>query len=343
MIIFQKARLKLTAWYVLIIMIISLSFSFFVYRNVMEEVSRGFRLRSVRALNEIPSDWIVVRDNKTGIVQVFPPDDDLFEQIRSKVITQLAFVNGLILGGSAMAGYFLAGKTLRPIEVVMEDQKRFIGDASHELRTPLTSMKTEIEVNLRDKDLDLKSAKSLLASNLEEVNKMQALSNYLLSLSRYEEGETNLKKEPVELQPLISKVLMRFEPIAEKKGSKITSKIPEVTIRANGTSIEELVSILLDNAIKYGGNKGKVNVAVNQRKNSVVLTVSDSGVGIKSSDIPYIFNRFYRADSSRTKDKIDGYGLGLSIAKSIVDMHKGKIEVHSVVSEGTTFKVTLPA
>jgi signal transduction histidine kinase len=344
--IFQSARLKLTAWYVAIIMVVSLSFSAFVYQSVISEVSRGFRLHALRnsaSINATP-DWVVIRrDPEPSIManQIISDDENLFEEIRLRIIIQLGIVNAVILIGSALAGYFLAGKTLRPIEEMVLDQRRFIGDASHELRTPLTAMKTEIEVAMRDKKMTLSEAKDLLTSNLEEVDKMQSLSNYLLALNRYESGEKELPMKSVALNKVIHQQVQKLKHLADSKKIILKEEVQELTIKANETSIEELVSILLDNAIKYSFAEGEVIVSLKQTKSYVVLRVKDSGIGIKASDIPYIFNRFYRADTSRAKEKIDGYGLGLSIAKSIVEMHGGKIDVDSVIGKGTTFTVTL--
>lgn len=341
--IFQSARIKLTIWYVAIIMVVSFSFSVFVYQGIMAEVSQGFRLRSGRGVvpTDTPPDWYVVRNNQTGLVQIFPSDDDLFDQIRTRVITQLLIVNGLIFAGSSMAGYFLAGKTLHPIETVMDEQKRFIADASHELRTPLTALKTEIEVSLRDKSLSLSQAKELLRSNLEEVNKMQSLSNYLLAINLYESGEKKLPKKKLQLDEVLLHVNEKFSRAITEKQITVKTEIEPARVYANETSMEELLSILLDNAIKYSHKGGEIRLTIQQGKYHSTITVEDHGVGIKASDIPYIFNRFYRADTSRGKHNVDGYGLGLSIAKSIVEMHKGKIEVQSEVGKGTLFTVTI--
>ncbi len=344
--LFQSARLKLTAWYVAIIMVVSLSFSAFVYQSVISEVSRGFRLHALRnsaSINATP-DWIVVRRDPETIDlenQIIKADTNLFEEIRLRIIVQLGVVNAVILIGSALAGYFLAGKTLHPIEEMVLDQRRFIGDASHELRTPLTAMKTEIEVALRDKKMSLTDAKELLCSNLEEVDKMQSLSNYLLALNRYESGEKELPMKSIQLKKVVERQIEKLKHLAESKKIVVNQELQDVSVRANETSMEELVSILVDNAIKYTPVEGNILVSVRKAKGLVVFQVKDSGIGIKASDIPYIFNRFYRADTSRAKEKIDGYGLGLSIAKSIVEMHGGRIDVRSEIGKGSAFTVTL--
>jgi len=233
--------------------------------------------------------------------------------------------NMWILVLSSGAGYFLAGMTLKPIEEAMEEQKRFISDASHELRTPLTAIKTETEVTLRDKKLDLKSAKKQLISNLEEVEKLKKLTDYLLRINK------NIadNKEEFDLKEVIQKITLRMKIRIELKG--------QAKIVANKMAIEELLTILLDNSVKYGGKNGKISVTIKPH----LIEVRDDGIGIRKSDIPHIFDRFYRADTSRTKNKIEGYGLGLAIAKNIVDSHKGKIEVESEVGKGSVFRVMI--
>lgn len=253
----------------------------------------------------------------------------------------LVLVNGGILAVAGLAAYFLAGKSLEPLEKAIEEQKRFVADASHELRTPLTAIKTEVEVALRDKGLNLASARKLLQSNLEETNKMQSLSNNLLVLSKYQSADFKPEFEPVRF----FEVLEASEKLLPKmSGRKIAVKIEgeDIELEANYSSLVELFTILLDNTIKYSNEDSAVIVKTQGVGKSALFSVQDFGVGIKEEDIPKVFDRFYRSDTSRVKDQTDGYGLGLSIAKSIVEMHKGKIWVESKLSEGSTFKVELP-
>lgn len=327
---FTTARLKLTGWYLLIIMIISGLFSLVVYRGLTAEIGRGMRLQAFRNFSDYPF--------------LAPPDLDteIFNEAQHRVAIDLFIINAGILVMSGISSYFLAGKTLRPIEVMVEDQKRFIADASHELRTPLTAMKTEIEVALRDKKLDSKEAHQLLESNLEEVNKMQSLSNYLLSLNRYQNSDAKLNMQKINLSQLVEKTISSVSPLAEKKHVSIESKDSNVVLNANSVSLSELLTILLDNAVKYSHPNSKVIVSLTTDPKHAIISIQDFGIGIKAVDIPFIFNRFYRADSSRTKTQIDGYGLGLSIAKNIVELHHGTIAVDSAPDAGSTFIVKLP-
>src|SRR3989344_4714002 len=309
---FINARLKLTFWYVLIIMLVTSLFSAVIYKALTFEIGRGLRMQALRYVHR---EYIVSIEE----------DDNLFQEIKRRIIFNLILVNAGVLTVSGFAAYFLAGRTLAPIEAAMDEQKRFVADASHELRTPLTALKTEIEVFLRDKKLDLKESKKLLQSNLEEVDKMQSLSNYLLSFLKYEDGIKKLEFEEVDL--------------AQVAGIAIEKDLREVIVNGNSISLVELATILLDNAIKYSHNGSKIKVITEKIGKHGVVSVKDFGIGIKHSEIPFVFKRFYRADSSRSKDKVDGYGLGLSIAKSIADLHYAKITVESETGKGSLFKV----
>lgn len=327
---FESARIRLTAWYFLISAFISITFSAIVYDVVTREIQQGFRVAETR-LRETNIDQ--------DVVQVFLEDE--FQLAKSAVQIRLIIINGVIIGLSGLAGYFLAGKTLQPIEEMVEEQKRFIGDASHELRTPLTTIRSETEVALRDKNLSLSGAKSQLKSNLEEAQRMQDLVTFLLALSRYSET-SDIKKERVALDKVASRVVTKYKKEAEKKHISLTAKVDEISIMANEATIEQLLSILLDNALKYNTANGSVHVSVARPRRSVYIKVSDTGIGIPEKDLPHIFNRFYRADSSRSKQHIEGYGLGLAIAKSIVDIHGGEIYATSTKTKGSTFTIKFP-
>jgi signal transduction histidine kinase len=334
-IMFKKARLKLTFWYVLIIMIVSLSFSVLAFRGLEFEIGRGLRIQAFK---------FVPRPNYDGNheIMILPREDnDIFEEVKRRVLMRLVLINVGILLLSGLAAYFLAGKTLSPIEEMLEDQKRFVADASHELRTPLTAMKTEIEVGLRDKKVDLTTAKNLLKSNLEEIDKMQSLSNYLLTLSRYQNHDVKTGFKKVSTKEMIETALKNVTHLARNKKIKFNTKIDASNIHGDLMSLVQLCTILIDNAVKYSRDNGIVNIYATRVNNLVRIEIEDHGVGIKASEIPYIFNRFYRADSSRSKIKVDGFGLGLSIAQSIVDLHHGKIEVESEIEKGTKISIYL--
>lgn len=330
---FHSAVLKLTGFYVLIVMLISVAFSVALFQLSSQEINRGLT-RQGRAFLQFTS-----------------PEGSPFgylEQTRLEQLTEsaahlklnLLYFNLLILLISAGVSYWLARRTLQPIEEMMEAQNRFTADASHELRTPITALKTEIEVGLRDEKLDLTASKALLKSNLEEIAKLEALSGSLLKIARHDTGN-HLELAQNNLREITMEAFRSVEKLAVKKQIDFQFHLDDVFAKVDRSRIKEMFVILMDNAIKYSPAQREVSVTIKKDNNQALITISDQGYGIKASDLPYIFNRFYRADSSRAKDKADGYGLGLSIAKQIVDSHKGKIIAESKIGRGTTFIVTL--
>lgn len=328
---FQSTRIKLTLWYLFIIMVVSILFSLIVYQSQVGEPERLFqRLQARIERNEVPRPpFNFVSQNR-----------ELFEEAKNILIRNLILINFGVLIFSGIGGYLLAGRTLKPIEDMMDDQSRFIADASHELRTPLTSLKTELEVNLRSKTLE-KNARKVLASNLEEVNKLTYLSDKLLHLSLYNQDK-ELEFNTIEISSVLDSVVHQFEKVSKLKNISIKSNFQKINIKGNEESLFEAFGTLVDNALKYSPKGKDILIETFTKGNYAVATIKDSGIGIKASEVPYIFNRFYRADSSRSKEKTDGFGLGLSIAKSIIDKHKGKIEVETKPESGTTFIVKLP-
>lgn len=328
---FHSARIKLTAWYLLIIMIISTLFSIAFYLSATREIRRIIRLQRLRIEQQY---------------DLFPfapppiPEIDLQTLIdaqnRLKLI--LVVINGTIFVLAGTGGYFLAGRTLRPIQDIVNEQNRFVSDASHELRTPLTVLRSEIEVALRDKKLNLKDAKALLQSNLEEVTHLQQLSDNLLELSQLEINQTSL--EPLDVGYLTQQVIKRMSSIAKQKNIGLINNVKNIEVKGNKNMLTELFVILIDNAIKYSPANTSVIVSSSVTGRSVHIKVKDQGIGIEKENLLHIFERFYRTDSSRSKNH--GYGLGLSIAKKIVERHHGSISAKSTVDKGTTFTVTLP-
>lgn len=334
--IFKSAYLKLTIFYVLIAMSISVAFSIYLYNVSSQELDRGLG-RQTRVLRDLPTNQVLPWQSMPDLDQIRA---DQLQESNNNLKTNLVYFNLLILILSSLASYFLAKKTLHPIEEMVSAQNRFTADASHELRTPLTAIRSEIEVSLRDKNLDLKDARKLLESNLEEVGKLESLSNALLKLARYKENNNILKK--VSLEEIIVEAYEKVESLANKKSIEFNNDLKEISINGEKQSLVELFVILLDNAIKYSPEKSTIFIKITNDHKNTLVSVKDQGLGIKSSDLSYIFNRFYRADLSRTKEKIDGYGLGLSIAKNIVDLHKGSIDVMSKPGHGSKFIVKFP-
>lgn len=327
--------LKLTSWYVLILMCISIFFSLAVYnittRQVHDVLQNQAQLFQRRQFSfSFPFD---------------PANDELLQaqarEIINRVRLTLVFVNAGILIVAGTASYFLAKRTLRPIEKNLEAQRQFTADASHELRTPLTAMKTEIEVALRDKEFPSGEYPALLRSTLEEVERLENLSRNLLHMAQFEEQE-KLPKSIIDLSGALSTAQNHLAQHAKIKGITIERRDTPLVVQGDFESLVELLVILLDNAIKYSHENSHIIVSTTQTHKFGQIMIEDEGVGIEEAALPHIFDRFYRSDISRSKAKSDGFGLGLAIAKYIVEKHDGTIEVRSMKDLGTTVIIGIP-
>src|SRR3990167_11365683 len=332
---FNRARIKLTVWYLAIIMSVSLLFSAVIYRGADIELSRIERRQQIR-IEHFRPQFFRLPDFPDMFVPV-PVDE-----IRKRLIAALIIINGGILILSGGAGYFLAGRTLQPIEDMVEEQNRFIADASHEFRTPITSLKSQTEVSLRDKKLTLAEAKALLKSNLEETDNLQSISDRLLELAQIEKPNYFVFTT-LDIKTVINEALVKVKPLVKQKNMVITTqKIKPQTMDGDRMRLLEMLVIFLDNAIKYSPLNTAVSLSVTTAGQSVIVKISDQGIGINREDLPHIFERFFRGDKSRTNYDVSGYGLGLSIAKKIIDAHHGTIQVTSLKGQGTSFTISLP-
>jgi heavy metal sensor kinase len=229
------------------------------------------------------------------------------------------------------------------LEKSFRQVKRFTADASHELKTPLTILRGEVEVGLK-KRRGLKEYQQILASNLEEINRMSRIVEDLLILSRADMGELTMEREEIELSALAREVWEDLQRLAKKKRIQLKFMDNGFT-RVEGDSLflRQLILNLTENGLKYTRAGGEVTVRVKgDRDQGVVrLLVTDTGVGIPQKDLKRIFDRFYRVDGARSRET-GGTGLGLSICQWIVQAHEGRIAVESRVGKGSTFTVTLP-
>jgi len=335
---FKKARLKLTLWYVLIISIVSLFFSFLIYSLINNEITRFANSQR----NRIERQFIIQNPNLSSQPFITIIDQDLIKESRQRLRLNLLIVNGFIIIVSGSLSYFLAGLTLKPIQKMSDDQKRFISDASHELRTPITAMKSLFEVTLRDKNLDLKEAKKAIHSGIEQSDRLKNLSDSLLELSRLEINHIESQFQQVSLKKIITESVSQIKPKADIKKIKIISKIANTKTFGDQNRLIELFTIFLDNAIKYSRNNTQIKIISKTIGKKNLIKIIDQGIGIDQKDLPKIFERFYQADNARTKTDNSGYGLGLSIAQKIIESHHGSIKVSSQPNIGTKFIIYLP-
>jgi heavy metal sensor kinase len=239
----------------------------------------------------------------------------------------------------------LAGKfndTLARLENAVGEMKQFTASISHELRTPLAVLRGEAEVALMQAN-STEQYRRVLASQLEEFEKLSRMINQLLTLARAESGEVAIAHEPVNISTMTQEVAEQLEPVAASKDVSLSWDCnPDVTLRGDASWIERIILNLADNAIKFTQPGGHVWITVSTNGADAILEIADDGVGIAPEAVPHIFERFYRTDPSRA-NRADGAGLGLSLVKWAVDQHHGSIHVDSSPGRGTHVTVTLPA
>lgn len=339
---FKTARFKMTMGYVLIVMILSIAFSWGMYVILRQEVQRFAQFQKVRMQHFIQEEQRVrppYAPPPEIAVQFTNPD--LEEEALYRI--QIVFI-GLNIGILILATglcYLLAGNTLAPIQTMVDEQRRFISDASHEFKTPLTSIRTTFEVALRNKTLSLIEAKQLIQENLREIENLQALNDALLKLDVYQKFHNGHHFEVLHLDQIVESAIRKITPLAKQKKITIHKELTPVSIFGDASQLNELVVILLDNAIKYSPKNAAVTIITYKERSNAQLKVTDSGSGIPESQLPHIFDRFYRVDTSRNKNKVAGYGLGLAIAQRIAELHHGKLSVESKVGQGSTFTFSL--
>lgn len=320
---FLKARIRLTAWYLLILMAVSISFSVIIYNAATFELSRFAQMQKQRFERRMMLSEML--------------DTELLNEAKKRIILNLGILNVAILGIASVLGYYLSGKTLEPIQEMVDSQYRFVSDASHELKTPITAMKTTLEVALRDKKLGIIEAKNTLVTSLEEVDRLQKLAEGLLELSR----DQLINPEEFDAYSILNNAKKAIEPLAALRKIKILlGKNPKIKVFCNPQSIERVILSILDNAVKYSKVGAKVEMNIKSENKRTIFVIKDYGRGIDDADLKHIFDRFYRADKSR---HTQGYGLGLSIAQKIVIANKGQIVVKSIKNVGTKVSISLPS
>ena len=240
---------------------------------------------------------------------------------------------------SLLASLYLARVSVKPLLESMQKQQNFVENASHELRTPLAVLQNRLETLFRKPEATIMESSESIASSLEEVRNMRLLTTNLLNLARRDDG---IKPDLGEVQPeFFNTIFTNYEMIATEnhKVFHFENRIKR-TIITDKLLLKQLMTILFDNAVKYTEEDGEINFVITATDRNLYLTVSDDGIGISQADKKKIFDRFYRVDKARTRQK-GGFGLGLSLAKQIVDALKGSISVKDNKPHGTIFEVKI--
>jgi signal transduction histidine kinase len=267
------------------------------------------------------------------------------EQRALGLLVLILGVGGLAgLGLSFVGAWFLAGRALVPIQRAFRRQQEFVADASHELRTPLTVLRSATDLLAQHRDQPLSANGELFDDVRAEIGRLQRLTQDLLTLARSDRGQLELAVAPLDLGALSAEVARRVEPLAAERGVALSRRSADEApvVEADPDRLQQVLLILLDNAIKHTPSGGRVALEVGTQDDHAVISVADTGPGIAPAHLPRVFERFYRADAARTSGGDGGTGLGLAIAKSLVDAHGGELTLTSRQGVGTRATVRLP-
>ena len=280
-----------------------------------------------------------VRDDEGNATQTVYVGKDVTAMYNGmeKATYALAFLGAIALVIATIVGHVLSGKAMIPLRQAYEKQRQFAADASHELRTPLAVVMASAELLQNDPSIKSPFLRQVIDDVRDEVKKMTKLVSDLLVVARSDNKALKLN-----LSALIEQTARLMQPLAEQKKIDLQAdNLPKVEIQADEQKIRQLVLILVDNAVKYTPDGGRVSVRYEStEKGRVRFAVSDTGIGIAKEDQAKVFDRFYRVDKARSRE-MGGNGLGLAIAQEIVHLHKGRIWIQSELGQGTTFFVEL--
>ncbi|MDY4841909.1 MAG: HAMP domain-containing sensor histidine kinase [Alphaproteobacteria bacterium] len=271
-----------------------------------------------------------------GKVFVLANNTPMKRSSKQYIIFTLIIISALT-GLAWLVGSYLAGRAVKQINIIFDKQKRFVSDASHELRTPLSVLLAYVELLEKQK-----IAPDITTEMKNEILGMSKLTSNLLELARSDNNRLHPEYQEFNLTAQTRKIIGNFQPVFEQKKLSVILDAPdELFINADGNLIKQLLYILIDNAVKYTPENKKIHLCLQQQKNKNIILIRDEGIGISETDQKHIFERFYRAEKSRSRNA-GGLGLGLSLADIIVKEHKGLIEVKSAPEQGSCFTVTLP-
>ncbi len=253
----------------------------------------------------------------------------------------------MLIGASLsfISGYFIAGRSIVPIQENLNRQKDFVADASHELRTPVTIMKTNLDAVKCFPDESIKSQMEWIDNAYKETEYMQQLIDKMLIIAKADIGSPDEHYETVDIRKICRSMRSRFKDLAAEKGIKISvydkAKNEKMLVSGDEAQLKLLFSNIIDNSIHYSPNNKSVKIILSTLQASVKVDIQDNGIGISKEDLKNIFDRFYRADKARSRRE-GGSGLGLPIAMQIAKEHHGNITATSQPGEGTIMSVTLP-
>ena len=278
-----------------------------------------------------------------GFIQASQPTEDI-EIVQNQLLWGLGMGGALTLVLVGLGGLWLTQRAIKPVELSFEQLKQFTADASHELRSPLTAIKTSVDVIRNHPERIHPKDTKKLSAIASATTQMSRLVEDLLFLARTDAAEYTFtrKRESITLNEILYHVVSLLDPSAQVKDISLDyHQALMVTIMGDKAQLNRLFTNLIENALHYTPSGGKVEVVITKQNRYGVVSIQDTGIGIDAEQLPYIFDRFWRADKARSRRE-GGTGLGLSIAMAIAQGHGGKITVSSQVNQGSCFQVRLP-
>lgn len=287
----------------------------------------------------------VVQDGNKNIGKLYMfKNYQIYFEVAKQSLYTLTLLMLVLFGLGGLGSYYLAGKNIKPISNMYDQQKQFTADASHEMRTPLAVIKLACEsVNTDEESKLSENSKETLGMMEEEIDRLTRLTENLMTLARSDNNQLQLNFVKFDFSQMAARIVQQMQLIADKKKINITSAVkPNLLCHGEENSINRLLIILLDNAIKYSSAGTNITLSLERSGNNALLKVLDQGEGIREEEKTKVFDRFYRVDKARSR-KMGGLGLGLSLAKAIVEAHSGKIWItDNPKQQGTCFNALLP-
>jgi two-component system, OmpR family, sensor histidine kinase CiaH len=310
-------------------------------KSSLQTVTLGnhtYRLLNVQMVDQQINGEELESVTTCQLIYNLQPEHEMLENL----LMVIGFGSLVSIVVAILAGLYLAGKALIPIQSAWNKQQQFVSDASHELRTPLSVMKLHLERLFRHPSHTIEEESEHISEVIRETKRMTKIVTDLLTLARSDSHELQIKKATVRMDQILQRTISLFQEAAMLKEITLTSTIYEpLSISGDEERLQQLVVILLDNSVKYTKEKGLIKVTAKKGASHFQIEIEDTGIGIAKEDLPYIFDRFFRGDRARTRTK-EGTGLGLAIAKWITEAHGGDIQVFSELGAGTRFLLTFP-
>ena len=275
------------------------------------------------------------------LVAVAAGDALELDQQYPDLLFRFAIAALLALGAVALGGWWLARKSVEPVDAAFARMRGFMADAAHELRTPVAVLRSRAEVALR-RSRDVEDYRAALAAVGDEARRLGGIVDDLLTIARADAGDWPISRERLFLDDLVLDAAAAARALGSARGVRVeVDGLEEAPLLGDAVLLRQLLMILLDNAVKFTPGGGEVRVGVQHREGTVRLSVADSGPGIPPEQLPQVFERFFRGDPARARGT--GAGLGLSIARWIAQAHSGTIAITSPAGGGTTAEVCFPA